>query len=102
MEMGRGGGGRTFYPLDIVSKKIAYLSDMLIPINSNAPKYRPLPNYVDDSSEAEILAIFGPGGFLTEEGSNASNMYFVGLILDCTLFHAEAGRQESDSGVIET
>ena len=62
---GRAGSGRILDSLELVVEKTAYLANMEIAIIDDANKYGPLPGDVENSSEAEIVAIFGLGGFIT-------------------------------------
>ncbi|CAL8073181.1 unnamed protein product [Calicophoron daubneyi] len=95
------GAGEITIDLDVHS--IAELREKKIPTTDDAAKYiyhaDKKDNYVFTELAATVLAIRDESGF-TETATISGRLY--GLILDKTVFYAEAGGQQCDQGFIST
>ena len=81
--------------LELIAEQTAWLSDNNVEPTDDGFKYK-----WDVELPATVMAIYGEDGFLNN-GVEAQEGDFVGLVLDKTSYYAESGGQVADVGTID-
>lgn len=80
--------------LEFIAEQTAALTDMGVLATDESFKYK-----WDVDLPATVMSIYGPDGFY-EDGAEAQEGDYVGVVLDKSSFYAEAGGQEADLGTL--
>ncbi|GKY96369.1 hypothetical protein MPSEU_000596500 [Mayamaea pseudoterrestris] len=81
--------------LELIAEQTAWLADNDVEPTDDSFKYK-----WDVELPATVMAIFSEDGFL-EDGAEAREGDFVGVILDKSSYYAESGGQVADTGIVE-